>query len=403
MKGLVLEGGGAKGAYHAGVYKALLEENIQISGVVGTSIGALNGAMILQEDLDRWISLWEEISYSMIVNANEDEIQKLMELKLDRSDLKLLAKNFKKIIQGRGFDITPLKQLLDEYIDEDKIRKSDKDFGMVTFNITDFKPIEIFIEDIPKGKLKDYLLASAYLPVFKTERLGGKVYLDGGFFDNLPFRMLVRKGYKDLILVRTHANGIVRKVDKKNLDVIVISPSDDLGSMFSFEKNIAKKNINMGYFDCLKKLRGLLGIHYYIDPEIDEDYFLRLLYLLEEDKINRIGELLNLPDMPLKRGLFEYIIPKLGSILGISDDFSYGKLLIALLETKAEESQINRFKIYSFEELWDLVKCNSIPKEIEEEKPIKVLDKLIEIADISTIFNKEDIISKIGDILFCEE
>ncbi|HMM69555.1 MAG TPA: patatin-like phospholipase family protein, partial [Gudongella oleilytica] len=52
MYGLVLEGGGAKGSYHVGVYKALLEEGIPIGGVAGTSIGALNGAMIVQGDFE---------------------------------------------------------------------------------------------------------------------------------------------------------------------------------------------------------------------------------------------------------------------------------------------------------------------------------------------------------------
>lgn len=401
MKGLVLEGGGAKGAYHVGVYQALLEEGIEIGGIAGTSIGALNGAMILQEDFDRCTKLWEKISYSMIVKANEDEIKELMELKLNRTDLKLFINKLKKLIKGRGLDITPLKQLLDEYIDEDKIRKSKKDFGMVTFNITDLKPIEIFIEDIPKGELKDYLLASSYLPVFKTEKLGGKVYLDGGFFDNLPFRMLVEKGYKDLILVRTNASGIVRKVDEERLNATVISPSDDLGSIFSFDKNNAKKNINMGYFDCLKVLRPLLGKNYYIKPKKDHDYFLHLLCSIGESKIKRIGELLNLPDIPPQRGLFEYIIPKLGSILGLTEDFSYEELIISLLEKRAEGSQIDRFKIYSFEELRDLIKCSGKLK--EEEKPTKVIDKFMEIADISMIFNKEDTILKIGDIIFCEE
>ncbi len=45
MYGLVLEGGGAKGAYHIGAYKAILEEGIEIGGVAGTSVGALNGGL----------------------------------------------------------------------------------------------------------------------------------------------------------------------------------------------------------------------------------------------------------------------------------------------------------------------------------------------------------------------
>ena len=53
MKGLVLEGGGTKGAYQIGAYKALRDLGIKFQGVAGTSIGALNGAYIIQNDISR--------------------------------------------------------------------------------------------------------------------------------------------------------------------------------------------------------------------------------------------------------------------------------------------------------------------------------------------------------------
>ena len=174
MYGLVLEGGGAKGSYHVGAYKAILEEGLKIGAIAGTSIGALNGAMIAQGDFEKCRELWEDVSYSMVIDANDDELIRLKNLKLDKEDLILLTEKLKSLISDRGFDITPFKNLLNDYIDEEKIRASNMDFGLVTINLTDLKPIEIFIDDIPKGELKNYLLASAYLPAFKKERLGGK-------------------------------------------------------------------------------------------------------------------------------------------------------------------------------------------------------------------------------------
>ncbi len=53
MYGLVLEGGGAKGAYHIGAYRALMEEGIEIQGIAGTSVGALNGAILAQGDYEK--------------------------------------------------------------------------------------------------------------------------------------------------------------------------------------------------------------------------------------------------------------------------------------------------------------------------------------------------------------
>ena len=51
-KGLVLEGGGTKGAYQIGAYKAFKDVGIQVTGIAGTSLGALNGALIVQGDFD---------------------------------------------------------------------------------------------------------------------------------------------------------------------------------------------------------------------------------------------------------------------------------------------------------------------------------------------------------------
>ena len=61
MKGLVLEGGGTKGAYQLGAYKALKELGMEFDGIVGTSIGALNAAFIIQGDYNKLIKLYNPV------------------------------------------------------------------------------------------------------------------------------------------------------------------------------------------------------------------------------------------------------------------------------------------------------------------------------------------------------
>lgn len=396
MRGLVLEGGGAKGAYHVGVYKAILEKDIKIDGVTGTSIGAFNGAMIIQDDFDKCIKLWKNVSYSMIIEANEEEIRKLLAIKFDMEDFKFLGNKLRKIIKSKGLDIAPIKKLINQYIDEEALRKSKKDFGIVTVNLTDLKPIEIFLEDIPKGEAKNFILASSYLPVFQMEKIDGKRYLDGGFFDNLPFGMLVNKGYRDLILVRTNASGVVRSLDKK-INAKIISPSGDLGHIFLLEQDSVDKNMLMGYLDALKVFNGLLGEKYYIKPKRDEEYFRHLLSSITENKIEKMGNLVNLPHMYSKEDLFNHVIPKVFTILGISKNFTYEEFLVNILEERAKKLRIKRLKIYTFEELLDLVKFNS---KFTEEKTTKIFGKFIDIVDSSLILNRDHIVERLGDILF---
>lgn len=404
MMGLVLEGGGAKGSYHVGVYKAILDTGIEIQGIAGTSAGALNGAMIVQGDFDICYDLWKDISYSKVIEADDEEIQKLQELKLNRDDLKILGEKLRTVIADRGFDIAPFKRLLDLYIDEDRIRRSDKDLGMVTVNLTDFKPIEVFKEDIPYGQLKDYLLASAYLPTFKTEKLGGKIYLDGAFYDNLPFTLLQKKGYKDLIIVRTHGRGIVRKLNRDEVNALVVSPSEDIGKSYKYESHMARKNIKLGYYDGLKVLKNLKGRYYYIESPRDEDYYLNLLLSIDDEKIEKLTDIVHGPSLSGKRVLFEYIVPKLGQGLGLSEDFSYEELLIGLLEKKAEQLEIPRFKIYDFEDLFQIIRKKEVlynGDNVDNGEP-STLEKIIEKVDLAAIFNKDEMILQAGDIIFCE-
>ena len=398
MYGLVFEGGGAKGSYHIGAYRAIMEEGLEIGAITGTSIGALNGAMIVQGDYEKCLGLWEDIKYSMVISANDEEIERLKHKKLDKDDLYTLTEKLKAIISDRGFDITPFKELLNEYIDEEKIRNSTIDFGMVTVNLTDFKPIKIFKEDIPYGAMREYLLASSYLPVFKNEKLGGKRFLDGAFYDNLPFKLLQSKGYNDLIIVRTLAKGMTRKIDP-NLGAIIISPSDDIGDTFSFDHETARRNIELGYYDGLRAIRGLKGYRYYIEPKGEEFYFNKLLNI-SENQISNIKQYLKIPNIPEKRIVFECIIPKMASAMGLNKTFDYEDFVIALLERKASSLDINRFSIYSFEDLLELVKCT--PK-IKVDRTIEhsTLSRIIEKVDLSALFNKDEVILNIANIILC--
>lgn len=66
--GLILAGGGAKGAYQIGAWKAMRELDIEFEAIAGASIGAINGAMIAQGDFDDAYELWSNVEVSSGVN-----------------------------------------------------------------------------------------------------------------------------------------------------------------------------------------------------------------------------------------------------------------------------------------------------------------------------------------------
>jgi len=97
MYGLVLEGGGAKGAYQIGACKAMRELGISYGAVAGTSIGALNGAMIVQDELDKAYELWYEMSPSKVFDIEEVRLEELKKLDISHDGLLYYMKKTKKL------------------------------------------------------------------------------------------------------------------------------------------------------------------------------------------------------------------------------------------------------------------------------------------------------------------
>ena len=116
---IALEGGGAKGAYEAGVWKALEEAGVRYHAVAGTSVGALNGAMMATHDLKTALELWETISFSQVFDADDEQMKKIYDRDLEGLDIKGLLKDFVGILKDGGLDIEPLKLMMMEYIDEE--------------------------------------------------------------------------------------------------------------------------------------------------------------------------------------------------------------------------------------------------------------------------------------------
>lgn len=355
MYGLVLEGGGAKGSFQIGAWKALRELDIPIEGITGTSVGALNGAIIAQDEFDKCYDIWYNMSPSKVMNVDDNILDKLLKFEIDNENFQYIIMQMKKVLEGRGIDISPLKELLANNIDENRIRGSKKDFGIITVSLTDRRAIEVFLDDIPTGELINYLLASAYLPIFKSEKLGGKHYFDGGIFDNLPIRPLIRKGYKNIIAVRLFGIGRIRRVRDTNHNITYITPSESLGMTLDFTNERARKNLKLGYYDTMRVFKELRGDSYYIEGIRDEDYFVNYLMGLSPRSIDRLANILDIKGSPNRRMLLEAILPRIGELMDIGVDEDYEDIILKLYERLATKQKLERFKIYTYDDLRDEV------------------------------------------------
>lgn len=254
--GLALAGGGTRGAFQAGVWRAINEMGLDITAIAGTSIGAVNGAMFtMGEDT---VDMWAKINVTDIV-----DVPKKNSNLLTPNSLLTFAKNS----ADGGLDTTPFRKLLQSLISEERIRNSEIDFGLCTFSVSDKKSIELFCDAIPEGHIVDYILASACFPIFRPVIIDEKEYSDGSARNNLPVNMLIDRGCDTIIAVSVHGIGMLRDYDDCGVNIIKIkSRSPEVGLM-DFNKEAIARSVKSGYYESMKTFGKFSGEYFSFESD----------------------------------------------------------------------------------------------------------------------------------------
>ena len=337
-RAIVLAGGGSKGAYQIGVWKALRELKIDYQIVTGTSVGALNGAFMVQQDFSQALSMWKNLNWEMIYDSSFKE---------DLSKWDIWKKYIQGIVFNGGMEVTGLEKTIDFYIDENKFYRSSVDFGLVTVNLTDLLPVEITKKEIPKELLKKYLLASAScFPAFQKTKIKDKDYIDGGYYDLLPISLAVNLGADTIIAVALDTKKVSLPDNAKEIPITIIQPHRELGSFLSFDDKQSQRSIILGYHDTLKVFKKLDGeIFTFKVGELAKDYQKFFPYLCEQlqqllgkdylkilqsSKYNSL-----LKKLPKALPLYTEIIECIGSVCQLDD--------ILLYTRKKYQNQIKKY------------------------------------------------------------
>lgn len=358
--GLVFSGGGAKGSYEIGAWKALKELKIDIECVAGVSIGAINGAAFVAGDFDKAIEMWCSIEVIDGINFHE-ELPDQKELYSTKNAAAIL----KEITKNGGVDVTPTKNHIAKYINEYDVRKSNIPLVMISYDLTDSKPMIKYIDEIPNGELFDYLMASARVPGFKKMGPDNKSFVDGGVFDNNPITLIQKRGIHRIIDVDiSEIKGSAHTMEIAGYDFVYITPKniDDLGPFTAFSKELALKRINMGYLDTMRAFGKLSGQHFYFENSefkklvekysyktVDEFENLALKFEIEKYKIYTSVEFMNTLQQKYNetRGEDEKEAFTKKLLLGIKDISiaAHKKLQSYLINTRYEQCYDNALKI----------------------------------------------------------
>lgn len=238
--GLVLGGGGAKGAYQAGVLKALQEANLlkDIRYVSANSIGTINALMFMSDKIEETYSIWQKINRKDALSFRRKEEK--------QSNEKFGIFSRKKLIA-----------LLKENVDFEKVSHSSRKLWITAFN-KESKEIEYFdCSNKTSEEIISYALASSAIPyLYAPIQIQQKFYHDG-YKDNVPVSILKKMGCDILLIIGLNPSFVPKDKDLMGIKVIDFTPPFVLGtSRFSAldfkEHNIAFR-IQNGY-EVAKKI-----------------------------------------------------------------------------------------------------------------------------------------------------
>ncbi len=344
--GLVLEGGGVKGAYHIGALKALLEAGYRFDGVAGTSIGALNAAMIAQGEFDKLVQIWNCVEASDILDVDTEMFERLAGgAKLDKPTLFYFVRLLRSFPEVYKNSTEKMRAFVRENLNEDKIRRSPMDFGLVTVSLPDFEPHELMKEDIPMTEMDEYVIASANFPLYKLIEINGKRFIDGGVWDNMPVNLLARQGYRRFIVIRTSSKPPKRKFERDDLQIDYIVPSEPVGKTMQFTAENIQKNQKLGYYDTVKFLKGYVGERFYIHPYGEHEIIdciaaaPRLLFFTLSDK-------LEIPHFPDKHENVAAVACVIRAELGLTQKASDSYCFLTLFELFGALYGVEKFTVY---------------------------------------------------------
>lgn len=383
---VVLSGGGAKGAYQLGVWKALRKLHIKYHIVTGTSVGALNGVLMVQNSYYTANKIWKNISYNDIYGTEFEN-----KLKNDK-EIEVYKEYLKSFVNAGGMDITSLDKLFGKHINLWKFKLSPVNYGMITYNLTTFKPVELVKKQLLNNNLKDYVLASAScFPAIKPKTIGNQSYIDGGYYDNLPINLAITLGADRIIAVDLRAPGIKKNVTNKNIQIIRIYPRNKIVSFLVFDKEQSKRTIQLGYNDTMKTFNQLDGNK----------------YTFRKNDLLKNYQKYNKKIRSIVQRLYDYDNILMNSVMTFNDAHSiykgndFNKLHNCIIEYLAKAYNYGEAKIYNISSF-----NNELLYDFEELGPIKnisetnISNEKLAISYIYSLINAEEInIRKITKVM----
>ncbi len=244
--GLVLCGGGAKGAYQIGAWKALEEYGLfsQIKGFSGDSIGAINEILMAALPQAKGEEIWENIDFLTVFDTEADLID-MEEGTFSRNEMLSLMRS--------NVNYTTLSNdSRDLFVNVTKMGP----YGLEEGSVAVYEKLNGKSAD----RIEKLVMASSALPIiYEAVEIDGALYRDGGMTDNMPIKPLYDAGYRKIIVLALSHKSTINTDLYPDCEIIMIRPSQNLGDLIDGTLNFRTKDIKirmeLGYRDTLRMLK----------------------------------------------------------------------------------------------------------------------------------------------------
>lgn len=376
--GLVLGGGGAKGAYQIGVWRALEEMGITFEMISGTSVGALNGGLIVQGDIERAEKMWQSIATEKILSLPSTESRThytAVQLMNDIQQLTLKA------IQGKGVSTEPLLNLIKSLIIPEKMLQSQYDFFIITTALPTMEEKILSLKEMIKEDLPLWLLASSsFFPAMAACLIDEVYYVDGGYRNNVPRDILINHGAQDLIVVDVDGPGITKPTKiPKTVTEIYLKSSWSLGNVLLFDGNRSSWNMALGYLETKKAYGQYAGNLY----TFNQKEFKKKSLQLSRDFFKYLQGNLDFMEWFDKKSslkIWEWLLKN-----KLTPEF----LSILLIESLAKKFNIQPIQAYDIEEMIALLREMASQKELAS-KTIETEQMLLSMTELISSYIKQN-------------
>lgn len=197
--GLVVEGGGMKCAYSAGVLDSFLDENINFDYCIGVSAGSANIASYLAGQRGRNLRFYTD-------HIHEPGYFGIRSF-LKTGDLFGLRYIYGTLTNSDGAD----------YLDYEKMMENPSELVAVATNARTGKPAYFYKKEVVKDDYKVFMASCALPAVSRPVKIGGEYYYDGGVSDSIPVRKALADGCDKLVLILSKPRDYVKQPEKFRL------------------------------------------------------------------------------------------------------------------------------------------------------------------------------------------